>query len=210
MWLLPSVRPQLVERVFSVAPPSLPGMVVVNAPDASRYAGISLPPAWSLHVVDGCPYFRDKVNRVFAEFPAEPFYGIIADDMVAETPGWDVTLAELAGRVRIAGSSQVHIPGRIGAGALGGDLVRALGWLCLPAVTHFYSDAVLELIGAEFDCLTVRQDIRIAHHHFSVGLAKNDESYSSRGNLRADRAAFQKWQQNEWPALRNRLAGLYQ
>lgn len=210
MWIMPSVRPQLVARVFSVAPPSLPGVVVVDRPDAARYAAVVLPPGWSLRIVDGCPFFRDKVNRVFADFPAEPFYGILGDDMVPETPGWDVTLGGLAGKAHIAGSSQVHIPGRIGAGAIGGDLVRALGWLCLPAVTHFYSDCVLELIGEEFNCLTVRQDIRIAHHHFSVGLAKNDASYRSRGDVRKDRAAFEQWKRNEWPALRDRLSPMYQ
>ena len=210
MWIMPSIRPRLVERVFATAPPTSPGIVVVDRQDAPKYQDVTLPASWSLHVVDGCPYFRDKVNRAFADFPDAPFYGVIGDDMVAETPGWDVMLAERAGTTKIAGSSQVHFDNHIGAGCIGGDLVRALGWLCLPVVTHFYSDAALELIGAEFGCLTVHRDIRIAHHHFAVGLAEKDASYAARGDSNVDGAAFHLWQQTEWPALRERLRPLYQ
>lgn len=209
MWLMPSIRPHLVERTFSLAPPTMPGLVVIEAPSLDQYKDVSLPAGWSLYPVDDCPYVRDKLNRVFEQFPDEPFYAMISDDMVAETPGWDVMLAERSGSKRIAGSSQVHFPDHLGAGAIGGDLVRACGWLSCPALKHFYSDVVLELIGATFNCATVYRDIRIAHHHFAAGLAKRDESYERRGSSAQDRSAFDVWKVKEWPALRERLAPLY-
>lgn len=209
MWFMPSRRAHLVGRVFEKAPPSSPGVVVIDDGDQERYAAVSLPQDWALHVVKGCLCYRDKVNQTFDDFPDEAFYGIIADDMVAETPGWDRELVHTAGAVGICGSSQVHFAGHIGAGVIGGELVRALGWLCCPAVRHFYSDDVMELIGTHFGCLTVREDIRIAHHHFAAGLAPHDEVYKARGSSAEDKLAFERWKMSEWPGIRERLAPLY-
>lgn len=209
MWIVPSRRDHLIERVFSLAPPTMPGIVVVDRDDVGKYEAKRIPANWRLHVVDGCVYYRDKINAAFAAYPHEPFYGMVADDMVPVTPGWDVALGERAGQRSIAGSSQVFINNRhIGGGALGGDLVRACGWLCCPRVKHFYSDDVFELIGAEFSCFTVHRDIEIEHRHFSTGLAPYDNFYRTRSDGE-DRTNFEKWKIEEWPALKEKLAPLY-
>lgn len=184
------------------------GIIIVDKSDFEIYEKKKLP--WPVHMVFDCTCFRDKVNMGAAAFPNEPFYGVLGDDMVPETPGWDTELARVAGNRNIAGSSQVYIKGRIGAGAVGGDLVRVLGWLCCPAVRHFYSDDVMELIGSEFGCLTVRDDIRIAHHHFAAGKAPYDASYKTRGSAAEDKIAFENWKRTEWPAVRQRISSLYE
>lgn len=208
MWFLPSRRSHLIERVFSVAPPAEPGIIIVNEPDVDAYRNLKIPDNWKIHAVKDCRFYRDKVNKAFDDFPNEPYYGILGDDMVPETPGWDAFLAWMAGKKNIAGSSQVYIKGRIGAGAVGGDLVRTCGWLCCPAVKHFYSDDVYELIGAEFKCITIYDHIRIAHHHFSVGMAPFDTFYQSRSDA-DDKGAYERWKREEWPGLKEKLAPLY-
>lgn len=182
-------------------------MVVYDTDMAVEYANLKLPENWGLHEVKGCGFFSDKANRIFADFPNEKYYGIIGDDTVPETEGWDRFLGEKAGNLGIAVGSQVYIK-RHGGGAIGGDLVRACGWLCLPVVKHFYADDVLETIGAEFKCISFHDDIRLAHHHFSVGKAPYDEVYRNRTNS-DDKRAFENWKQNDWPILREGLAPLY-
>ena len=209
MWIIPSKRDHLIERVFSVAPPTLPGIVAVTEADATRYKDKVFPKGWSLHVVECGPFLRDKLNKVYKDFPEEKFYGVVGDDSVPETPGWDTFLAEKAGNRNIAGSNEVYIKnGHMGASALGGDLIRACGWLFLPHVTHFYADDAFELIGKEFNCFKKYNEIRIAHLHHSTGHAPFDDVYRERsgGN---DEKAFRNWQRNEWPTLREKLAPLY-
>lgn len=207
MWFMPSRRPHLVERVFSKVVPAENGIVVINSEMAAAYSGVKLPSHWRFHEVTGCEFFRDKMNQTFAEFPDEKYYGVISDDTVPETEGWDVFLGEKAGLLNIALGSQVYIE-RPGGGAIGGDLIRALGWLCCPAVKHFYSDDVVDLIGQEFDCLKVYRGVRLAHHHFSVGRAPYDEVYKNRSDGN-DKQAFENWKVNDWPAIREKLASLY-
>ena len=197
----------MIERVFSVCPPTEPGVLIVDERDEGAYRNVISP--WPVQVIENTSCFQEKINAAFRMFPDETYYGCLADDMIPETPGWDVELPRIAGRTGIAGSSQVYIKGKIGAGVIGGDLIRALGWLCCPVVKHFYGDDVLELIGAEFGCLTIREDIRIAHHHFSVGLAPYDASYKTRGSSAEDKAAFERWKRDEWPTIRGRIAHLY-
>lgn len=207
MWIIPSRRPHLVERVFSKTAVTEPGIVVINSEMASEYSGVKLPKDWAFHEVSGCEFYRDKINRTFADFPNEKYYGIIGDDSVPETEGWDIFLGEQAGRLNIAFGTQVYID-RGGGGAIGGDLIRALGWICLPVVQHFYSDDAIELIGKEFDCLKFFRGIRLAHHHFSVGRAPYDAVYKHRSNGN-DKQAFENWKLNDWPILRGKLAPLY-
>lgn len=207
MWFLPTRRPHLVERVFSVCPPTEPGRLIVDERDAHLYEGKKVP--WPVHVVGNTTCFRDKINAAVRDFPDEDYYGSLGDDMIPESPGWDLELARSSGRTGIAGSSQVYIKGKIGAGVIGGDLVRALGWLCLPVVDHFYGDDAMELIGSTFGCLIMREDIKVAHYHFSVGRAPYDASYKTRGSSALDKQAFELWRGTEWPTVRDRIAHLY-
>ncbi len=207
MWFIPSRRPHLIERFFSIAPPIEPGAIVYDADMAEAYAALKIPHNWKIHEVKGCKVFRDKANQIFADFPNESYYGVIGDDTVPETQGWDIFLGERAGSRNIALGSQVYIK-RAGGGAIGGDLVRALGWLCCPAVNHFYSDDALDLIGAEFKCIKTYEGIRLAHHHFSVGKAPYDDVYKNRTNS-DDKKAFENWKRDDWPTLREKIAPLY-
>lgn len=205
---MPCKRPHLLERVFGTAPPTEPGIILVNELEIKnpKYQGKKLP--WNFHVVEGCDFYRDRVNAAFDDFPDEKYYGLINDDHVPETPGWDAILGKAAGNSRVASAHQVFFHDRVGAHAIGGDLVRECGWLCCPAVKHFYSDDVLELILNEFNCHTKYDDIKVAHHHFSAGKAPYDEVYKNRSDG-GDKEAFEKWKKTEWPALRERLKKFY-
>ncbi len=210
MWMMPCKRPHLLERVFGTVKPSEHGVILVNELEikSPKYKDRKLPSGWKFHVVDGCDFYRDRVNAAFDAFPDEDYYGLINDDHVPETPDWDKMLGERAGNNRVASAHQVFFKDRVGAHAIGGDLVRECGWLCCPAVKHFYSDDVLELIINEFNCHTKYDEIRVAHHHFSVGKAPYDEVYKKRSDG-DDKGAFETWKKNEWPALRERLKPLY-
>lgn len=207
MWLLPSRgRPHLIGRVFSVVPPhpETVGMLVLDDDDAASYADVVLPHNWTRHIGPAGGGIGAIVNRVFAAFPNEDFYGVLSDDMVPLTPGWDVEMARAATPFDLIGAHQVH-GNRIGAIAMGGDLARCLGWLLCPAVRHFYGDDVMELMIAECGFTGMRADIQIEHLHFSSGRAPYDATYQGRGSSHADREAFEAWKETQWPVLRAKI-----
>ena len=206
MWFLPSRRPHLIERVFSVVPPTVPGVIIVDPDLSGQYDNKKLP--WPVVVVDGCTCLRDKINWAYNTYPNEDYYAGLNDDMIPETPHWDKILADRAGTNKIAGADQVHIPLRAGATATGGDIVRACGWWFCPKLEHFYGDDVTELIGSTFNCMTVYTDVRIAHLHFTTNLGSYDDVYAKRSGS-DDHKAFDEWKRVEWPAVRERLAKLY-
>lgn len=193
--------------MFSLCPPTEPGLIVINEGFESYYESLKIPSNWKIHSVKDCRFVRDKLNRTFEDFPNEDYYGVIGDDTIPETPGWDTFLANKAGSKNIAVASQVFIE-RPAHGAIGGDLARACGWIMCPATKHFYSDDALELIGTEFKCWHYYPEIRIAHHHFSVGLAPWDGVYQDRTDAN-DQRSFEQWKVNDWPILREKLAPLY-
>ncbi len=204
MWLLPTRgRPELAQRVFSIAPPTAKGAVLIDDDEIEAYSSLTLPPNWS-RLIGPRTTLAQKLNAAVDVLNAEPFYGIVNDDMLPTTPGWDTALPEAAGPWGIAWADD-ELNGRIGAAAFGGDLIRALGWICPPAQKHFFIDDAHEIIARELGIGRACLNIKIPHLHFTAGKAPYDKTYKNRPNHSADKAAFENWKTNEWPATKARL-----
>jgi hypothetical protein len=205
MLIMPSRgRPHLIARFFSVAPPQAQGILALDDDDADNYNGISLPQNWGVRVAPRS-YFTARVNSLFSEFPNEPTYGFVMDDTVPLTEGWDVSLAEKAGPWGLAWPDDC-LPGkRPSALAMGGELVRALGWISCPSIKHFYTDSVWELMAPGIGAAGRCEEIKVAHLHFSSGAAPYDKTYQERPDHAADAASFESWAWDEWPRIKARL-----
>jgi hypothetical protein len=199
MWFMPSRgRPSNVARFFqryAETGADSPGRVLLDDddPQLSLYqALVATPPNWDLVVAPRIG-LGPMENRAFNEHPNEPWYGCIGDDAVPVTAGWDRLLIEAAGLDGLAyGADGISDEAHAGHCVMGGDFVRANGWLTLPGLMRLYGDNVRMLIARRRGVLRYCADVRIEHWHFSNRKAPMDETYR-KPEAEADRLAYERW-----------------
>lgn len=213
MFILPTIsRPEQCARVIAAMQfmgCTTPLRVVVNGtdPDYKKW----LNERWLAEL----PFVREVVysdtnlgalgtlNRVFKEFPDEPFYGFIADDEFIETPNFDKRLIEAAGDWNVShGNIGPNVKGEYGKRAqgflcIGGKLARAVGYLAIPECFHWYGlDDLWERLAEAKACGRVYlEDIIIEHKHpYMNKEVKADECNAlAESRVGYDRAAYVKW-----------------
>jgi hypothetical protein len=188
---------------------STPGVVVVHGDPDPAYDTIPLPADWQLWRLDSNggglgPALRTALER----YPGRAWYGLLYDDMVVRTPGWDRILIDTAGPDGIACSHDLwQCPGRLhGALVFGGALMQALGDFLPPPMLHSYIDDVLETIASRLGLWRPRLDVVCEHLHPHVGKRAIDVATTSAYmNANRDAAVFDHWLSHAWPALWQRL-----
>jgi hypothetical protein len=74
------------------------------------------------------------------------------------------------------------------------DIVMVLGWMCLPALNHYYVDNVWADLGHRAGCIRHLRAIAVDHVHPSAGKTASDATYAaSSEKIAADREAYQEW-----------------
>lgn len=102
MIILPSRgRPTALQRFFDQGKPQVVGTVILDAGDSQKYDKVVYPDHWRVIILQRQPICQ-IFNQIFEFFPDEPFYGLMGDDIVPETSGWDLKLKEAAGSKYIA------------------------------------------------------------------------------------------------------------
>jgi len=201
MWFFPTrKRPVWLQRLIDacvMTNMTSPGMVVIDG-KRTDYPNLTLPPNVNVAATGEHLEFAGVLRWIFATFPREPFYGFICDDGIPRTPNWDVELERTAGRWYVSCSNDLlHGAGRWSFGALGGDLLRALGFWIPPGFIHLYVDNVWEHLDRELHIMRYRPDIVIEEMHFSNGKAPRDLTYERiyRGQAYGaiDQALFEAW-----------------
>lgn len=201
MWLIPSRgRPQLAQRLFDCGFKEK-GVLILDEDDASGYRRIRLPFGWEKITLPRL-WLSPKLNRGFETFPNEPWYGILNDDHVPMTHGWEKQMVE-------AGSKGMAWPDdnygqRISSHVKSGGLCRLLGWFVCPSLKHYYLDDVDELL-AQVVGGTYLPQVVVSHEHANAGRAKMDRTYLERPNPRLDKEAFLEWKEKQWPQIKERL-----
>lgn len=181
----------------------MPGLIAIDDDQEALYDGVKLPANWTLDV-SAKNYFGPKNNDVLARYPNEPFYGSMNDDMLPVTPGWDSILPQAAGRWGVAWADD-RLGKRAGCVAFGGDLIRALGFICAPGLKHFFNDDAHETIARDLGIGKYVPEVVVPHLHFSNGMATVDATYRDRPDHSADFAAFTQWKSDQWPVLRDKV-----
>lgn len=212
MWILPSFnrarRCQIALDAMVSCGVSSPGVVVVNGTrQIDDYRDLRLPEGWFLLELPENIGVCGAWNTTFQLFPDEPWYGTACDDEIAATPGFDKTLIEAAGRICVSHAndgfrSDTRIHSFV---CMGGDLVRALGWISLPGLWHWFHDDVIELIASELDLRRYCSQVKCEHQHVENGHQDDLTYQTGRSRQDQDSARFWAWRANEWPELRSRL-----
>lgn len=155
-----------------------------------------------------------KVNRVALQhtgaYRALMFMG---DDNVPRTPGWDLlmlqALDEMGGTgilyARDLARDDLPCSALISAG-----IVAALGWMALPAVSHFFMDNAWRDLGTRAGCLRYLPDVVIEHLHPAWGKAPTDALYDGarREYWDADEKAYATWRERQMEADVAKVRGL--
>ena len=169
---------------------STPAWVRVDAddPTLAAYKALERPKEWILCVGPRLP-LSGVYNEAYAAMDAE-WWGIINDDVVPETAGWDRALIALAARDGMAVPAGGH--GGTPHFVLGADLPRSTGWLSLPGLDRIYIDTVWADIAGALGVLRHAPDVVLRHRHFSNGGALFDATYRKRRKIE-DRAIYEAW-----------------
>lgn len=139
----------------------------------------------------------------------------LGDDHRPRTVGWDrVYLDALAARPGIVYGNDLiqgaNLPTQC---AMSTEIVRALGYMAPPTLTHLYVDNYWLDLGRGAGCLTYLPDVVIEHLHPVAGKAEWDDGYrrvNDQAMYHADGAAYAAyWSQNagrDIAAVRRALA----
>jgi hypothetical protein len=137
---------------------------------------------------------------------AYDFFVSMGDDHVPHTVGWDERLMSVIGARGGTGFAYGNdwamgerLPTSVCVSA---DIVRALGWFCLPSLAHYCVDNVWLDLGEAADCLTYRPDVVIEHLHYTTGRAQFDQTYADAGGFTTahpDYQAYLDWREHGFP-----------
>src|ERR1043165_4666319 len=210
MWLLPSrERPANLARFFDAykkTGATTPGLVLLGPADGERFDYPSLPFGWS-YVVCARDTQGEKIAEVWPQIESCTWFGLIGDDCVPETPGWDRRLVDSLDGANIVSCDDGWLaPARLGnCWVMSGDLVRNVGYIFAPRMRHLYVDDLWEEIGRGAQCWTVLMDVKVAHRHVLTGEAPADATHRavygadrsdpSRGMWPGDTEAFEAWKE---------------
>ncbi len=127
------------------------------------------------------------------------YYMPTNDDFVFKTSGWDnelISTIEKNGKGIAYGNDLFQGENCPATSIISGEIVRALGWLQLPELTHLYGDRVWYMLGRGAKCLYYRDDVIIEHKHFVANKGEKDaiaDKTNSDAMYNADGQVFANW-----------------
>lgn len=198
MIILPTKsRPESLKRFIQAYKDTcgtLPVWVILDASDAYRYAAIELPNNWKRLSVPAETPLGGIFAKIFEKYPDEPYYAMVADDVVPGTSGWDVMMADLCQPDKIVwGADGIQNEKLPVHPFIGGDLVRKLGWWSAPGLKHWFVDNVWKNVADALDCGVYLPQVKMTHHHYVNGMALMDRTYRDQPNHAADERAYSKF-----------------
>lgn len=203
MWIIPSRgrRSNLV-RFFKESQPMTRTLVILDDDDAENYAPLHFPP----HVIVRIwPRARlgEHYRRAFEQFPNEDYYAFGADDILP-VHGFDMLL-ERAGNKRVVIWGHDGDKGNCTHPWVGGDLVRAAGFLAVPGLQHFYIDNFWNEVAVRMRRGGLVPHVQLNHLHFTNGKAPMDETYKNRPSSADDKAVYDTFMAKEFSAIMGRI-----
>lgn len=108
--------------------------------------------------------------------------GFMGDDHLPRTKGWDAEfLHKINSNYGFAvcyGNDLLQGDKMATAGVLGSELIRTLGYMVIPTLTHLFADVFWCDLGKATDTLHYFPDIVIEHMHYINGKAQKDNAYA--------------------------------
>jgi hypothetical protein len=208
MWLFATrSRPENCQRFINAwieTGASTPVYVRVDNcdPELNNIIGLLWPKEFTV-VVGPREGLRAAMQEMFTRHPSEPWYGLLADDLLPQTPKWDLLLIAKAGHNAISYPNDLGGKPRLPTHpVVGGELARAIGWFGFPQVYHYFVDTVWRVIGEQLGCLYRLSDVIVEHVHPVWNKAESDQVYKESVQRSAnDRAQFNTWVKDTVPTL---------
>lgn len=174
-------------------------------PELDGYRLLQFPPygpEWSLVMLRGdeggnlVRATNTPAMRIVDEDPAA-IVGVLNDDQVARTPGWDKAIASSLATPGIAYGDDLFQHDRlVTCPFISGAIVRALGWYALPTLEHLFIDNAWHDLGQALGVLRYHPELVFEHLHPFAGKGDWDDTYE-RGNAKPvvdrDRTAYEWW-----------------
>lgn len=193
-------------RTYHETKATIPVWVIMDANDAYLYNNVETPKHWKRISVHANTPLGGIFKRIYEKYPNEPYYGMVADDVVPETEGWDTIMVETCQPDKIVwacdGIQNERLPVHP---FIGGDLVRKLGFWAAPGLKHWFVDNVWKAIADALDCGVYLPDVKMTHLHYVNGRAQMDRTYREQPNHQADARAYQRFMDEEFSGLIKRL-----
>jgi hypothetical protein len=184
-------------KAYEVTAATLPVTVVIDEDNFVVYERIirNFPATWNFKINKKCRDLAAAMNGVVEENPNEPWYALIADDVAPMTEKWDVRLRDACIPYCVAwGDDGIH-QDRFAATHpfIGGDLVRAWGWLCPPYIKRGSADLIWRTFALELGLARYCSDVLLEHRHWQVGKAEFDTTYATQPSHTDDGAAYKAY-----------------
>ena len=145
------------------------------------------------------------LNHIAVQF-ADQFdaIGLLGDDVRPRTQLWDSELLGSLPAVGIVYGNDLHQQAALPTHpVLDAEIVRRLGYLAPPELTHLYPDNVWKAWGETLGRLVYRGDVVLEHMHPHAGKAEMDDLYrevNSRAAYHTDRTAFETYMRTRFDA----------
>lgn len=216
MWILPTRgRPASLIRFMEAwekTGASTPVMVRFDDDDTElqKYIEIKLPLNF-IRIIGPRIGLSRSINQVFEIYPDEPWYGLLADDLLPQTPEWDKLLVETADTFNISYPNDMgKFPELPTHPCVGGDLVRAIGWFGFPPTQHYFVDTIWKYLGEQLHNIYRLDAVVVEHLHYSTGKSEMDQNYQeSSGKWQHDKRAYKEWCNAHGKQLVEKLAEIY-
>ena len=226
VWLLPTRnRLDNVRRFLSAAREmgcSSSGWILVNEDEleANKAAYEALKPyapgpKWQIIGVKADSYGA-ALRAVWPKVKDMQWVGLVSDDLVPCSSGWDVSLINsLQGWNMVSSgdgwqcqSADINKSRMHGATAFSGDLLREIGWLFPPKLKHIFHDDIMEAVGRETNCWQIRVDILVKHLHEALEGVRGPTMDPNSLLWQHDEAIYKEWVAAEKEATVARVKGL--
>ena len=145
-------------------------------------------------------------NYLSEKYTDYKYYGDVADDHIYHTKGWDKILTDEIeshggwgvsfgwGMIR---PKEARLPQ---ASIMSGNMVKALGYMSTPLITHAYNDRFLQDLTEALGILYPRPDVVIEHQHVLNSKAQMDDNYRwvlSQETLETGKQQYEMWRRDK-------------
>lgn len=181
----PELFQEMVKSFYQTASLNNCLLAVVDPSDPWFYEYMMTPDP-RVHFLEVSGTVTQAVNHAYEKYSHFNYYHIANDDALYHTQHWDQKFIQMLhnrgpgiayGDDLFQGENLCTFP------FISAQIVKAVGWLQLPALTHYCGDVVWKFLGTNAECLHYLPEIVIEH---KWGGADEDIN-------KADMAKFAQW-----------------
>lgn len=176
--------------------------VVINGGSAD-YLGMELPKGWEAIRFDEVKGVHEITQFLFKLHPEEEFYGLIPENCIIESVGWEEKIKELAGRryvVSCDDGSQDAFPFS-GVRYWPGEFVRKVGAWGFEGFKHNYHEVCWIKISWDVVCWDRVMSVKVSYIPKNQSVADEEAQKTQQ----SDKEVFENWRIREYYKIFRKL-----